>query len=128
MSRSGRRGDDRRFAFTPQARRMNARVAGNAGCGAFPRVPACRGTKGQWQGHGRFASLSLDGRGAATAIFRSPEGTAMTTWKRTLHLMMIAVFMALLAGPVFAEGETTIKGLITRIDGNAITIRDANNA
>ncbi|MGY3264450.1 OmpA family protein [Lysobacter sp. HA35] len=50
----------------------------------------------------------------------------MTTSKRSKYVMLITALVALLAAlPVFASGqESTIKGMITAVNGNTITVRD----
>jgi len=55
----------------------------------------------------------------------------METRKRRHHMMLVAAFVALLAAlPVFAaDGDkSNVKGLITAVQGDTITIKDANNA
>lgn len=54
----------------------------------------------------------------------------MNTEKPRKHLMWVAAFVAILAAlPAFAaDGDkSTIKGLITAIQGDTITVKDANN-
>lgn len=54
----------------------------------------------------------------------------MTTSKRPQHAMLIAALVALLAAlPAFgADGDkATVRGMITSIQGNTITVKDANN-
>lgn len=55
----------------------------------------------------------------------------MTINKPRKHLVLTAVFVACLAAlPTFAaDGDkSTFEGLITRIDGDAVTLKDSNNA
>lgn len=55
----------------------------------------------------------------------------MNTSKHRKHLMLATTLMAILAAlPAFAaDGDKSkIKGLITAVQGNTITVRDANNA
>ena len=55
----------------------------------------------------------------------------MRNWTRSRHAAWVAAFVALLAiVPVAfaADGDkSTVKGLITAIDGNNVTVRDGNN-
>ena len=54
----------------------------------------------------------------------------MNTNMRQKHLMLAAAFVAILAAlPAFAaDGDKSkIKGLITEIQGDTVTIKDANN-
>ena len=55
----------------------------------------------------------------------------MITKKPRQHLVLIAAFLACLAAlPAFAaDGDkSTFEGLITRIEGDSVTIKDTNNA
>ncbi len=54
----------------------------------------------------------------------------MNTRKPQKHLLLAVAFVALLAAlPAFsADGDKSkIKGLITAVQGNTITVKDANN-
>ena len=54
----------------------------------------------------------------------------MATAKRSKHGILIAAFVAMLAtfAAVAAEGDMkTVKGLITAVNGNTLTVRDENN-
>ncbi len=52
-----------------------------------------------------------------------------TPLKSRKHAIVIAACLALLAAlPAFAADKTKLKGLITAVQGNTITIKDANNA
>lgn len=53
----------------------------------------------------------------------------MITRKHPKHMMLIAAFVALLAAlPAFAAEKSTIRGMITAIQGDTITVKDSNNA
>lgn len=55
----------------------------------------------------------------------------MNIEKPRKHLMLVAAFVAILAAlPAFAaDGDkSTIKGMITAVQGHTITVKDANNA
>jgi len=54
----------------------------------------------------------------------------MSDTKRSTHPLLIAAMLALLAAfsAFAADGDkSSVKGLITAIDGNVVTVRDANN-
>ena len=53
----------------------------------------------------------------------------MITRKHPKQLMLIAAFVAMLAAlPGFAQEKSTIRGMITAIQGDTITVKDSNNA
>jgi OOP family OmpA-OmpF porin len=65
------------------------------------------------------------------SCLNDPKGTAMNTRKRSQHLLWVAALVAIMAAlPAFAaDGDkSNIKGLITAINGDVVTIKDANNA
>ena len=71
-----------------------------------------------------------DRKGSTNLLSTSSKGLTMNTSKPQKHLLLATALVAILAAlPAFAaDGDKSkIKGLITAVQGNTITVKDANN-